>query len=101
MTLQDSETTNQQQFMVRDNVPAGRYELLDLSDPEAPLRSYANYVLQGDAVVVSHVETLLPYRGNGFADELMAGIVDDLRVGERTIVALCSFAAEYLRSRST
>ncbi len=97
---QTSDDAEQTQLVVRDNLPASRFELLDLSDPEAPLRSYANYSLQsGGVVVVPHVETLLPYRGSGFADELMAGIVEDLRHTERTIVALCSFAAEYLRSR--
>lgn len=99
VTLQTPEDAKQAQLVVRDHLPAGRFELLDLADPEAPLRSYANYSLQGEVVVVHHVETLLPYRGNGRADELMAGIVEDLRQTQRTIVALCSFAAEYLRSR--
>ena len=99
VTLQTPEDADQSQLVVRDNLPAGRFELLDLSEPEAPLRSYASYVLQGDVVVVHHVETLLPYRGSGFAEELMAGIVQELRQTSRTIAALCPFAAEYLRSR--
>lgn len=99
MTLKASENFEQLQLVVRDNVPASRYELLDQSDPESPLRSFANYALQGGAVVVSHVETLLPYRGNGFAEQLMAGLVEDLRHTDRKIVALCTFAAQYLRSR--
>lgn len=99
MTLQGSENSEQLQLVVRDNLPASRFELLDQSDPESPLRSYANYTLQGGAVVVPHVETLLPYRGNGFAAELMAGIVEDLRHTERKIVALCPFAAQYLHTR--
>ena len=64
---------------------------------DGELVSYAPYRLQGAAAVVPHVETLSQYRGNGFADRLMGGMIEILRETGRTIVPICSFAATYLR----
>lgn len=61
--------------------------------------SSAAYRLQGGAVVISHVQTAVASRGNGYADRLMAGIVEHVRERGRTIVPLCWFADAYLRAR--
>ena len=78
---------------VRDNPDRRRYELV--IDDE--IVSIADYRLDGDSVVVPHVETNPAHRGQGNADRLMAGMLDDLRSGGRTIVPLCPFAADYIR----
>ncbi len=80
-------------FEVTDATDTGRFELRRAGE----LVGYASYRRSGDAVVVPHVETLVQYRGQGYASRLMAGIVEILRRGGQTIVPHCSFAAEYLR----
>ncbi|MEM9201785.1 MAG: GNAT family N-acetyltransferase [Actinomycetota bacterium] len=77
---------------VRDNPDRQRYELV-VGDE---IVSIADYHLRGDSVVVPHVETNPAHRGQGNADRLMAGMLDDLRVTGRTIVPLCPFAADYI-----
>ncbi|MEM9467853.1 MAG: GNAT family N-acetyltransferase [Actinomycetota bacterium] len=79
---------------VRDNPDRQRYELVIADE----IVSIADYRLDGDAVVVPHVETNPTHRGQGNADRLMAGMLDDLRARERTIVPLCPFAADYIRN---
>jgi len=64
---------------------------------DGELVSSATYRLEGDVFVVPYMETLPQYRGNGFADRLMEGMVEILRGSGRTIEPLCSFAAGYLR----
>ena len=80
-------------FEVTDATATDRFELRRAGE----LVGYATYRRSGDAVVVPHVETLVPYRGRGYAGRLMAGIVDILRHDGQTIVPHCSFAAAYLR----
>jgi predicted GNAT family acetyltransferase len=80
------------EYTVRDNQDRQRYELV--IDNE--IVSIADYRLDGDSVVVPHVETSPAHRGRGNADRLMAGMLDDLRDGGRTIVPLCPFAANYI-----
>ncbi|MBT8239673.1 MAG: N-acetyltransferase [Acidimicrobiia bacterium] len=65
-----------------DNLQAGRFEL----HVDGELRSFANYRERSGALVVPHVETIRRYRGNGFAERLMDGVVKDLRETGRRIV---------------
>lgn len=83
--------------MVDAGVDGGplRFELLLDGD----VVSYAPYRPHGDTIVVPHVETLAPHRGNGYADRLMAGIVEIVRERGQTILPLCWFASGYLGSR--
>lgn len=78
---------------VRDNPQRGRYELI----VDGRIVSIADYHLDGSTVVVPHVETDPAMRGQGMADRLMRGMLDDLRAGERKITPLCGFAAGFLR----
>jgi predicted GNAT family acetyltransferase len=84
------------ELAVIDNVGAGRFELI----VDGELRSFATYRERSGALVVSHVETVQRYRGNGFAERLMEGVVANLRQTGRQIVPACSFATQYLWARS-
>lgn len=77
----------------RDDTASSRFELHRDGEPV----SIANYRIHGDVVTVPHVETHPAYRGNGYADELMAGVIDSLRTNGQTIRPLCPFAAGYVR----
>ena len=59
----------------------------------------ADYVLDGDVVTIPHVETAPQHRGQGFAAQLMDGIVDAVRTDGRTIRPICPYAAQYLQGR--
>lgn len=78
---------------VRDNPERNRYELI----VDDRIVSIADYRLEGSTVIVPHVETDPEMRGQGMADRLMRGMLDDLRAGERTIRPLCGFARGFLR----
>ena len=78
---------------VTDNTGTGRFEL----HRDGELLGFADYDTSDGATVVRHVETLHPHRGNGHAAELMAGMLDQLRDAGRTVVPVCSYAAQYLR----
>lgn len=80
---------------VRDNPARNRYELI----VDDRIVSIADYHLDGDTVVVPHVETDPAMRGQGMADRLMRGVLDDLRARGRTITPLCPFAAAFIRER--
>lgn len=86
-------------FVVVDAAAAGgpsRFELRRGSE-SGELVGWAAYRREDGAVVIPHVETLVQYRGQGFADRLMAGIVATVRRSGGTIMPLCSFAAGHLR----
>ena len=83
------------EFEVTDATDAGRFELRRAGE----LVGFASYRPRDRTVVVAHVETLAPHRGQGYASRLMAGIVGILRRDGRTIEPRCPFAATYLRER--
>ncbi len=78
--------------IVRDNPERRRYELV-IDDR---IVSIAEYRLDGDVVVVAHVETDAELRGRGNADLLMRGMLDDLRAHGRRVLPLCPFATVFL-----
>lgn len=79
---------------VRNNPTRRRYELL----VDDRIVSIADYRLDGTTLVVPRIETDPSMRGRGMADELMRGMLDDLRANKRTIQPLCGFAAAYIRN---
>jgi predicted GNAT family acetyltransferase len=89
------ESGTPEQFDVIDASALGRYELRR----EGELVGLADYSIDGDVLVVRHVETLQPHRGQGFAARLMAGIVDDADRRGLRIRPVCSYAAAYLRGQ--
>ncbi len=82
-------------FDVRDQPARSRYELT--RDDE--LIAWADYTVAGDTLVVPHVETAMQHRGQGNAERLMDGVVQDLRATERSIRPVCPYAVSYLRAR--
>ena len=82
-------------YDVNDRPQRGRYELTDGGE----LIAWADYSIDGDIVVIPHVETAVAHRGQGNAARLMDGVVDDLRATRRSIRPICSYAAGYLRER--
>lgn len=85
--------------VVVEHVDRSRFELLSGPGDDAELLSFADYRVDGNSLIVPHVETVMQHRGNGFADELMAGMILQLRDSGRKIVPLCTFAAGHLRDR--
>ncbi|MCU0259536.1 MAG: N-acetyltransferase [Ilumatobacteraceae bacterium] len=61
--------------------------------------SWADYWVEGDVVVIPHVETDLAHRGHGFAARLLDGVAELVRAQGRTIRPVCSYAAAHLRTR--
>lgn len=80
------------QPIVTDNPSESRYELRI----EDELVSLADYRRSGDVLTVPHVETKPSHRGQGFAEMLMDGIIDDLRARSLTIHPTCPYAAAYM-----
>ncbi len=87
---------------VAENTEANRFELRHNGD----VVSFATYRTSpgtGDSpenpenVVVPHVETAPQHRGNGYAAELMDGMLGLLRESSRTITPLCPFAAGHIQ----
>ena len=83
------------EFDVTDATDAGRFELRRAGE----LVGFASYRRRDRTVVVAHVETLVPHRGQGYASRLMAGVVAIVRRDGRTIEPRCPFAAAYFRER--
>lgn len=76
---------------VHDNVELDRFEL-DLEEGTA----VAYYRLTPGAVVFTHTETPEALRGKGAASELIRGALEWARARGLSVVAECSFVADYL-----
>jgi uncharacterized protein len=59
----------------------------------------ADYSVRDEVITVPHVETDPAYRGQGFAAELMAGVLHSVRSKGQRIRPLCPYAAGYMRDR--
>jgi predicted GNAT family acetyltransferase len=77
---------------VTDNVPRGRFELI-----ENGLTAFATYRRVGNRVTIPHVEAPVPLRGKGTAGRLMEGIVALARAEGFKIVPSCPYAAAWFR----
>ncbi len=78
---------------VIENVHLGRFELLRNGD----VVSFASYRESDGVITVPHVETVREHRGNGYAAELMEGLLAIIRADGRKISPLCPFAAQHIR----
>jgi predicted GNAT family acetyltransferase len=78
---------------VRDNPSSSRYELWNGNE----LISFADYVRRGDVLLITHVETRPDMRDRGNADQLMHGMLADLRSRGLRVQPLCSHAVGYIR----
>jgi hypothetical protein len=77
---------------VIDNPERSRFEL-----EEQGLVAFADYRLQGDRVVIPHVEAPLALRGTGTAGRLMTGVLDIIRERGLKVVPVCPYAAAFIR----
>lgn len=70
-----------------DNQDERRFELT-----EDGFLVWAEYRIQGDKYIISHVEAEPPLRGTGAAGRLMTAIVAHARANTRIIEPRCSYA---------
>ena len=77
---------------VVDNTARSRFELT-----EQGLTAFAEYRLDGDRVIVPHVETPPALRGQGVAGRLMGGLLAILRERGQKIVPLCPYAEAFMK----
>ncbi len=78
---------------VVENVHLGRFELLRHGE----VVSFATYTSNDGSITVAHVETSVQHRSNGYAAQLMEGLLAIIRVDGRTINPRCPFAAAHIR----
>lgn len=77
---------------VADNTARRRFEL-----EEAGAIAFADYRIEGDRLVIPHVEAAEALRGTGAAGRLMEGVLSIARERGQKVVPLCSYAAAYMR----
>ena len=77
---------------VVDNTARSRFELT-----EQGLTAFAEYRLDGDRVIVPHVETPPALRGQGVAGRLMGGLLEILRARGQKIVPVCPYAEAFMK----
>jgi uncharacterized protein len=77
---------------VRDNPDRSRYELVE----DDQVVGIADYVIDGDRVIMPHTVIDPARRGGGLGAVLVQGALDDIRKAGRTVVPRCWFVAEFL-----
>ena len=77
---------------VRHNPDRSRYELF--VDDE--LVGIADYLVQGDVIVLPHTEIDRDKRGQGLGAILVQGTLDKIRSTGRTVVPQCSYVAGFI-----
>lgn len=77
---------------IRNNTEKKRYEL----DTDGHV-SVADYHLDDDRLVITHVGVPEQLRGRGIAAKMMDGVVADANARGLTIVPVCSYAAAYMK----
>lgn len=77
---------------VIDNTGRHRFELT-----EQGLTAFADYRIRGDEVVIPHVESPVPLRGQGTAGRLMTGVLELIRERGQKVVPLCPYARAFIQ----
>jgi predicted GNAT family acetyltransferase len=77
---------------VRRNDERDRYELVVDGD----LAGVADYVVNGDVVVLPHTEIDPARRGHGLGAVLVQTALDDVRAQGRTVIPTCWYVREYI-----
>ncbi len=80
---------------VADNLARNRFELIE----EGKL-AYADYRLEGEVLVIPHVEADPALRGKGTAGRLMEGLLEIARRRNLKVKPVCSYAVAYLHRHS-
>lgn len=80
---------------VRDVEELSRYELV----LDGRIVGIADYrVIGGDVVVIPHTEIAPHLRGQGLGEQLVEGVLDDIRAQGRRVVPRCWFVAEFIEN---
>jgi len=77
---------------VIDHSQEGRYELVE----EGKL-AFADYRLNGQVMIIPHVEADPALRGKGTAGRLMEGVLKSAREKGVKVTPLCGYAAAYIQ----
>jgi predicted GNAT family acetyltransferase len=77
---------------VTDNPARSRFELTE----EGKL-AFADYRVNGDVLILPHVEADPALRGRGAAGRLMAGVMDHARERGLKVTPICSYAVAYIQ----
>jgi predicted GNAT family acetyltransferase len=76
---------------LRDNVAAGRFEMIESGEVV-----FADYRRAGGRLIIDHVEAPIALRGSGAAGRFMAALAERARTDGVKLVPLCSYAAHWL-----
>lgn len=79
---------------VHRNEDRGRYEL----EVDGRLVGIADYVVDGEVIVLPHTEIDHAQRGRGLGAILVQGALDDVREQGRTVVPACWYVREYIEA---
>jgi len=77
---------------LREGPADGRYEV-----PLEGGTALADYIREGDTLLVTHTHVPAALRGRGAGATLVKALLDDARAQNLKIVPLCSFVAAYMR----
>lgn len=76
------------------NDTAGRYELWI----DGTVAGIADYIVQGNTVVLPHTVIDPSRRGHGLGAVLVQGALDDIRAAGRTVIPSCWYVREYIEA---
>lgn len=74
------------------NEEASRYEL----QIDGDVVGVADYSLNDTVMTIPHTEISPPLRGQGLGEEMVRGVLDDIRVRNQKVLPLCSFVREVM-----
>ena len=78
---------------VHDNRERSRYELL----VDGEVAAFVQYTIRGGRLLLVHTEVDEARAGKGLASELIAGVLDDVRVRGIPMVPICSFVDKFIQ----
>ena len=77
---------------VRDNPDESRYEIRR----DGNTVGFSDYRRRGNRVTFLHTEVDPELRGEGLAEELVGGALDDVRQRHETVIARCPYVARFI-----
>lgn len=83
------------QTRLENDTNARRYRLM-LGDEEIGFSDYD--LIAPASILIKHTEVLPQYEGKGFGAELVRRMLDDIRGQARTVIPICPYTLNYIRS---